>query len=513
MCCSSEVPLVPPKRNNNLVVGVGKSRNQVLQQLPLCSHPARLLARKAASTVDGFCVLELTSTAMTSLNFSRICHECFFNLLFIIQGFQSRIAMLATCSISVDFESFTSCCDTFSRLLWSSQSSDEVLSHIQCVSISPPAEFLSKCIQPLLVRLSQFCEPSQMAISLALAAEMVVLASCNSLETAHHRTFLFGSSCALHLRASESVSYGSRSPGIFRKRRMQESMAVISEILIALNLAPLRFNAQVGINDVSKQDLILKHIFFLKSESSSANLLLPLEAYAETFSSFRQQVQCALSGDSRPSPLVFYHNDDVDILDLEETGKVFEMEVSSCGREPMSQHNEALCTQQSSLQHAPCHTFASDFRAISATVIHKIVERVAFRFGTSPSHDLKTTRGTPRQVLEPVCSRLLQTVVFEASKKYLKYLESSMPILSVAESNFDASYDLASSDGSQDQVEDQPSQSIPIFGRHPSYRTPVQQVEVISFEQVNPVWVHQCKPGSRICVLLRCHQRFPIGGV
>jgi hypothetical protein len=380
--------------------------------------------------------------------------------------------------------------------------------------VSPPAQFLSAGILPHLVRLSQFCEHAQSAISLALAAELVVLASSNSLETAHHRTFLFGSACALQLglpvRASENVTgiQGTMSPGMFRKRRLQESMAVISEVLIALNLAPLRFTAQVGIKDASQEDSILRAILSIKTESASHNSLLPLEIYAETFTSFRQQVQSVLSGDSLPSPLVLDYCDTPDPLDLEETDSYLKIEVCPGAQteSPTAVQSEALAIPQ--LPHPGHHTshaFASDFRAISVSIMRQIVTQVLSRFGSSPSHDLNSER----RVLEPVCAQFLKTVVLEASKKYLKRVMPSVPISSLEDGECVECHSLTSVNCSPDKWDGAPaSQSSPIFGRHPSYRAPVQHVEVISFEQVNPVWVHQCKPGSRICVLLRCHQRF-----
>jgi hypothetical protein len=418
--------------------------------------------------------------------------------------------MLSASSFTVDFESLASCSHTFSRLLWSSQSSNSLISLIQSVSVSPPAQFLSAGILPHLVRLSHFCEHAQSAISLALAAELVVLASSNSLETAHHRTFLFGSACALQLgvplRVSENVIKGTMSPGMFRKRRLQESMAVISEVLIALNLAPLRFTAKVGIKDASQEDSIVRAILSIKTESASHNSLLPLEVYAETFTSFRQQVQSVLSGDSLPSPLVLDYCDTPDPLDLEETNSYLEVCPGAQIESPTAVQSEALAIPQ--LPHPGDHTphaFASDFRAISASIMRLIVTQVLSRFGSSPSHDLNSER----RVFEPVCAQFLKTVVLEASKKYLKRIMPSVPISSLEDGECVACHSMTSVDVSPDKG-DGASQSSPIFGRHPSYRAPVQHVEVISFEQVNPVWVHQCKPGSRICVLLRCHQRFSI---
>jgi hypothetical protein len=381
--------------------------------------------------------------------------------------------------------------------------------------VSPPAQFLSAGILPHLVRLSQFCEHAQSAISLALAAELVVLASSNSLETAHHRAFLFGSACALQLglpvRTSENVTaaiQGTMSPGMFRKRRLQESMAVISEVLIALNLAPLKFTAEVGIKDASQEDSILRAILSIKTESAGHNSLPPLEVYAETFTSFRKQVQSVLSGESLPSPLVLEYCDTPDPLELEEADSHLKIELCPDAQTelPAAVQSEALAIPQLSHPgHRTPHAFAPDFRAISASIMRQIVTQVLSRFGSSPSHD----SNSERRVLEPVCTTFLKTVVLEASKIYLKRVIPSVPVSSLDDGESVACHSLTSVDGSPDKWDGTPAnQSSPIFGRHPSYRAPVQHVEVISFEQVNPVWVHQCKPGSRICVLLRCHQRF-----
>jgi hypothetical protein len=181
--------------------------------------------------------------------------------------------MQSASSISVDFTSFADCCDAFSRLLWPSQATKFLCPHIQYIVVSPPAPFLSAQVLPSLARLSQFCEAAHASISLALAAELVVLASSSCLETAHHKMFLFGPARALQLQSSDNI-HGSPSPSIFRKRRLEESMAVISEVLFALNFAPLHFSVKVGINDVTQREHILDAILNVNSAANSTHIFL-----------------------------------------------------------------------------------------------------------------------------------------------------------------------------------------------------------------------------------------------
>jgi hypothetical protein len=415
--------------------------------------------------------------------------------------------------VSIDFPSFASCCDTFSRLLWPSDSSKLVLPQIHHVTVFPPPEFLCSNILPLLVRLSQFCDPSQSSISLALAAELVVLASANSLETAHHRNFLFGPASALRIRSDKSCiqEMGALGNSNVRKRRLQDSMSVICEVLIALNLAPLQFGAQVCIEDVSKHSIVHDTILSIKTDSKNVLSQLPLEVYVEVVSSFRRQLQLALSGDPTPCPLfLFEENDSSSLESTQECEKVLiEGSLAASLLEQKFVQNEAFPSSSASTAYASTSkSHACNYRAVTASLLQGIVAQVASRFESScvcvdNSHSYK-------RILEPVCSKVLQTIVFQASQKYHKYIQSSALAAFDADCDAGPFHDAASLVTCSDHVDVNKcisAQSGPIFGRHPSYRVPVPEVEVISFEQVNPVWTHQCKPGSRICVLLRCHQR------
>ena len=403
--------------------------------------------------------------------------------------------------ISVDFNSFSSCCDAFSRLLWPSDTTSLLHPYIQHVVISPPPQLLQADILPLLARLSQFCESSQSAFNFAHAAELVVLASSNSLETAHHKMFLFGTASALQLRTAENPNHQTSSAGIFRKRRLHESLAVISELLIALNLAPLHFRAQVCINDAFQHDVILDFLHASKSEST--RLSLPLEFHAELASSFRQQVQIALSGIGDSAPLVLSYDDHsipLDIIDTATKNETFER----CDALAVNQLSSASVATSDLLSSI---SRISDFRAISAEIVQKLVAQVASRFVSSTPSEIEAER----RMIESACSRLLQSVVFEVSKRFQSGIlavdgRNEEPTEIVAIGGTHGS-ELGPSQENRDEPKPLIARTGAIYGRHPSYRTPVPQVEVISVEQVNPVWTHQCKPGSRICILLRCQQR------
>jgi hypothetical protein len=416
--------------------------------------------------------------------------------------------MQSASSISVDFTSFADCCDSFSRLLWPSQATKLLLPHIQHVVVSPPAPFLSPQVLPFLARLSQFCETANASISLALAAELVVLASSNCLETAHHKMFLFGPARALQLQSSDDI-HGSPSPSIFRKRRLEESMAVISEVLFALNFAPLHFSAEVGINDVTQREHILDAILNVNS-AAEFYPRIPVEVHSETKTRFREQLQQALSGTCTPLPLVLYHDDDSSFIELENENANLMMELSSSA--PLDAR-EALAIHFSAGDRIS-EALALDLRATISSLLRRIVEQVSFRVGSSV---LNVAVRTDNEDIKAVCSAFLNSIVLEATKKYIRFTKTSIPIITIADVNADPSHDsaaIADSDGNCDtQAQPVSVQAGPIFGRHPSYRAPVPEVEVISFEQVNPVWVHQCKPGSRICVLLRCNQRLSVVGV
>jgi hypothetical protein len=416
--------------------------------------------------------------------------------------------MRSASSISVDFTSFADCCDSFSRLLWPSQATKLLLPHIQCVTVSPPAPLLSPQVLPSLARLSQFCETANASISLALAAELVVLASSNCLETAHHKVFLFGPARALQLQSSDDI-HGSPSPSIIRKRRLEESMAVISEVLFALNFAPLHFSAEVGINDVTQRERILDAILNINS-AAEFYPHIPVEVHAETKTRFRQQLQQALSGTCTPLPLVLYHDDDDSFIESENENTNFMMELSSSApldvREALAVHFSAGDRISESL--------ALNLRSTISSLLCRIVEQVSIRVGSSVLNVAVRTNNEDIQMdIKAVCSAFLNSIVLEATKRYIRFTKTSIPIISVADVNADSSHDSAAitdSDGNCDcdtQAQPVSVRAGPIYGRHPSYRAPVPEVEVISFEQVNPVWVHQCKPGSRICVLLRCNQR------
>lgn len=417
--------------------------------------------------------------------------------------------MQSASSISVDFTSFADCCDAFSRLLWPSQATKFLLPHIQYIVVSPPAPFLSAQVLPSLARLSQFCEAAHASISLALAAELVVLASSNCLETAHHKMFLFGPARALQLQSSDNI-HGSPSPSIFRKRRLEESMAVISEVLFALNFAPLHFSVKVGINDVTQREHILDAILNVNS-AAKFYPHIPLEVHAETKTRFREQLQQALSGTRTPLPLVLYHDDDNSFIELEKESANFMMELSSSApldaREALSIHFSAGDRTSEALADRV------DLRSIISSLLHRIVEQVSFRVASSV---LNVAVKTDNQDIKAVCSAFLISIVLEATKKYIRFTKTSIPIVSIADVNADPSHDsaaIADSDDTCDAQAQPVSVPGPIYGRHPSYRAPIPEVEVISFEQVNPVWVHQCKPGSRICILLRCNQRLSGVGV
>lgn len=387
--------------------------------------------------------------------------------------------------VSIDFQSFATCSETFSRLLWPSDTTKTLLPQIQHVTVLPPPEFYWQNILPLLIRLSQFCEPSQSSISLALAAELVVLASSNSLETAHHRVFLFGPASAIKVEAEKNFIQivGAPSSSVSRKRRLQESTALVSDVLMALNLAPLKFCAHIGIKDASQHARIVDAIHSINKNSANVISHIPLEVHVEAVSTFRQQVQQALAGDRTPSPLFLYLDDDSSSIEMDEENADLIIQESTSGHEPNDESASNVF-------------FACDFRAMTSSLLHRIVAHVSSRFGSS---QLDSTNSN-RRSLELVCSRFLESIVFQASQKYLKYvsLPAHVEALLAAEVVVDPSHAPASCTDAH---------SGPIYGRHPSYRAPVPQVEVVSFEQVNPVWTHQCKPGSRICVLLRCHQR------
>jgi hypothetical protein len=387
--------------------------------------------------------------------------------------------------VSIDFQSFSTCCETFSRLLWPSDTTKTLLPQIQHVTVFPPPEFHRQNILPILIRLSQFCEPSQSSISLALAAELVVLASSNSLETAHHRMFLFGSASSIKVEAKKKMieTVGAPSFSVSRKRRLQESTALVSDLLMALNLAPLKFCAHIGIKDASQHAHIVDAVHLITQDSANVLSRIPLEVYVEAVSTFRQQVQHALAGDRMPSPLYLYLDDDGSSIEMDEANVDLIIQESTRGHEP----NDA------SVSNVLC-----DFRAITSSLMHRIVVQVSSRFGSSQLDSTNSNRRT----LELVCSKFLESIVFQASKKYLKY--THVEALLAEEVVVDPSRAPVSCPIIPDHTD---AQSGPIYGRHPSYRALVPQVEVVSFEQVNPVWTHQCKPGSRICVLLRCHQR------
>jgi hypothetical protein len=412
--------------------------------------------------------------------------------------------------VSIDFPTFASCCDTFSHLLWPSNTSKSVLSHIHHVAVFPPPEFLCSHILTLLIRLSRFCEPSQSSISLALAAELVVLASSNSLETAHHKMFLFGPASAMQIRLGKGCvqDKGSLSSSLVCRRRLQESMAVISELLISLNLAPLQFSAQVCLKDTSEHGRVLDTILSMKSNSNRV-LSLPLEVYVEVVSSFRQQVQLALSGNVTPSPLFLDDDNDSVPLQLNQENDFVcnELSVTVSLHHPNLEQNEAFSSPSApAADQNPSKPDALDFKIVTSSILRKIVAQVASRFESSridAAHNC-------RRILEPVCSKIIESIVFHASQKYLQYTSSSIPAASYADCDIGPCHHTNSTSASSDDAENNKSTSVqsgPIYGRHPSYRVQVPEVEVISFEQVNPVWTHQCKPGSRICVLLRCHQR------
>ena len=420
--------------------------------------------------------------------------------------------------IFVDFNSFSSCCDTFSRLLWPSDTASLLLSHIQHIAVSPPAQFLSADILPFLVRLSQLCESSLSAFNLAHAAELVVLALSNSLEMAHHKMFLFGFASVMQLRLAEGPNRSS-SDGIFRERQLQEYMGVISEVLLALNFAPLQFRAQIDINDASQHDCIFDAIHSIRSESARLLSNVPIDFLYELTFNFRQQIQIALSGIGVSAPLIlsFYNRNSP--LESEKESIYPEREEPNAAIEVHTlMRDEALSVHQpsSANDEVPDSLVFSistvDFRTISSALLGKIVAQVASRFTSTPSGIVETGR----RIIELACSRLLQSVVFEVSKRF----QSSVPVPAAVVGEIELSKDIAAVGGthgfisselnpSQETGDEQPLlvDTSAIYGRHPSYRTPVPHVEVISFEQVNPVWTHQCKPGSRICVLLRCQQR------
>jgi hypothetical protein len=220
-------------------------------------------------------------------------------------------------------------------------------------------------------------------------------------------------------------------------------------------------------------------------------------------------VQQALSGTRTPLPLVIYHDDDTSVIELEKESVHLRMELSSSApldaREALAIHFSAGDGLSEAL--------ALELRSTILSILRRIVEQVSFRVGSSV---LNFAVKTDMQDIKSVCSVFLNSIVLEATKKYVQFTKTSIPIISIADVNTDPSHDsvaIADSHANYD-AQSQPvsERAGPIYGRHPSYRAPVPEVEVISFEQVNPVWVHQCKPGSRICVLLRCNQRlFGVG--
>jgi hypothetical protein len=384
-----------------------------------------------------------------------------------------------------------------------------MLPHIEYVAVFPPPEFLWPGILSSLIRLSQFCESSQSSISLALAAELVVLASSNSLKTAHHRMFLFGPAFAMQIRAKKNSVQETEALGLsnVRKRRLEEeSMAVIAEALIALGSAPLRFTAQICTKDASQQARILDNILCINSNTTNVHSHLPLEVYSEVVSNFRQQVQLALSQtDCPPSPLFFCIYDDSTSLESNQESEDVIVERSFI---PSSHQSHMQNEPSSSLASAhAADESPSNFRSLSASLLRGIVAQVVSRFESS---NVENTSSHIRIFLEPVCSKFLQSIVLQASQKYFNYINSSVPISFSSDFDLGSSHTASSFSASSNHAHDTNSivvQPAPIFGRHPSYRVPVPEVEVVSFEQINPVWTHQCKPGSRICVLLRCHQR------
>jgi hypothetical protein len=297
----------------------------------------------------------------------------------------------------------------------------------------------------------------------------------------------------------------------------------------------------------------------MKSQHCGFNPHIPLEVHAQTVSDFRQQVHLALSGECTVPPLVIAHDHHAFLsFEAETINDDFVLETLPNSSMGVQQRDEPPTAEPAR------HSHLADYRRISSTILHRVLVCVTARFkANAECHEVGAVYdeagcvsneagsvfneagsvfneagavsneagaasneagavfneagaasneagsvfneagaatvvddGSPRLI----CANILESVVLGLCLELPP--SAHRPATPPSPLHVAAAAPQAEEGRSPIHV-----QATSIYGRHPSYRSPAPQVEVVSFDQVNPVWVHQCKPGSRICVLLRCLQR------